>query len=300
MFKEKIKMLIDKETILKSRFNIKMGLILVISIIILGGLIWGNIMFSVRQQVKTKITDNKAEEFFYAGNYEGALEEYNKLAKEEMNNSWWQIKISEVYSVKGDLEKSRKYIENAKTLSTSEKDENTKAKVLNYIIFTEFMNKDYKAALDDGKDELVKYPKDKNIYKTMFTVYMANNDSKSASDMISSYPLDKKSAYDMAEFSRMLMIVGRWDEGLVNLKNAWNIDKDEYKIFDVLSQSFSYNKDILLDKITTLSKNNPQDIVFKIWLAKIYSMDPATSDQASNLLSTIGQGDGGKIECNVI
>ncbi len=162
------------------------------------------------------------------------------------------------------------------------------------------MNKDYKGALKDGQDALTSYPKDTKIIKTMFTVYMANNDLKSASDLISNYPVNKKSAYDMAEYSRMMMIVGRWDEGTNLLKNAWAIDKDEYKIYDVLSQSYSYNKDILMQKLTELSVKNPNDISYKMWLAKIYSLSPDTSEQANILLNSINKENCGKIEVNLI
>jgi tetratricopeptide (TPR) repeat protein len=162
------------------------------------------------------------------------------------------------------------------------------------------MNKDYKIALEDGKAMLTVFPKSSDVIKTMFTVYMANNDIKSASDMITSYPYNEKSAYDIAEYSRMLMIVGRWDEGLSKLKTAWEVDKDEYKIYDVLSQSFSYNKDILSEKLTALSTKNPTDIAYKMWLAKIYSMNVDTSEQANSLLNSIGSLDAGKIEVKLI
>lgn len=253
-----------------------------------------------KKEKKVTITDNKAEEYFYEGSYSKAIEEYNKILLNDKDNSWWEVKISEIYSVEGDIENSKKHIDLAKEMIVTDKDEDRKAKVLNYIVFTEFMNKDYKLALENGQEALKAYPKNTIIYKTMFTVFMANNVLKSASDLISNYPLNIKSAYDMAEYSRMLMIVGRWDEGLTVLRNAWNIDIDEYKIYDVLSQSYSYNKDTLMSKITALSVKNPEDIAYKMWLAKIYSLSVDTSDQANNILTSIGNGNAGKIEVNLI
>ncbi len=68
------------------------------------------------QEKKTKITDNKAEEYYYAGNYSKAVDEYIKISEKDKGNAWWTVKIAEVYSVKGDLNNSKKYIENAKKL----------------------------------------------------------------------------------------------------------------------------------------------------------------------------------------
>lgn len=249
---------------------------------------------------KTSISDNKAEEYFYSGKYSKAIDEYKKISRKKKGDDWWNVKIAEIYSVKGDLNNSRKYIEKAKKDLSEDKEQKRKVKSLNYIIFTEFMNKDYKSALEDGQGALKKYPKDNSIAKTMFTVYMANGDTKAASNLIYSYPVNKKSAYGMAEYSRMLMIVGKWDEGIQVLRKSWDLDKDEYKIYDVLSQSYNYNKDVLLEKITNLSTKDPNDVAYKMWLAKIYSLNPDTCEQADKLLNSIDKKNAGKIEINLI
>lgn len=254
----------------------------------------------VKHQVVYKISDNKAEEYFYNSDYSKAITEYENISAKDKGNGWWLVKISEVYSVKGDLVNSRKYIDSAKKLASADKNAARKAKILNYIVFTELMNKDFKQALDDGSSAIKTYPKNESLIKTMFSVYMDNGQNTDASKLISNYPVNKKSAYDMAEYSRMLMLVGRWDEGFTELRKAWSIDKDEYKIYDVLSQTYNYNKDILLDKITTLSSKNVTDSAYAMWLAKIYSMSADTSDEADSLLVSLKGKNIGNIEVKLI
>ena len=258
-----------------------------------------NIKFK-QEEKKVTITDNKAEEYFYERSYSKAIKEYNNILLNDKENSWWEIKISEIYSVEGDLKNSKKNIDIAKKMIMTDKNKTRRIKVSNYIIFTELMNKDYNLALKDGQEVLKNYPKNTPIYKTMFTVFMANNVFNLASDLISNYPLNTESAYDMAEYSRMLMMVGRWDEGFSFLRKACDIDIDEYKIYDVLSQSYNYNKDTLMSKITILSEKNPHDIAYKMWLAKIYSLSVDTSDQANTIINSIDTLKAGKIEINLI
>jgi Tfp pilus assembly protein PilF len=243
---------------------------------------------------KNVIADNVAEEYYYKGQYDNAIEEYKKLQQKDAAEGLWDAKISEVYSVKGDFENSQIYMEKAKELGSKN------AEVLNYVVFTEFMNKDYSLAMKHGEEALNQFPKDKKLTKTMFTVYMANNLLEKAKTLISNYPVDIKSAYDMAEFARMLMIVGQWEQGYEELRLAWNIDKDEYKVYDVLAQIAVYNKDTLLENISTLSEKNPNELAYKMWLAKIYSLNDATAEEADKLISELKTQEVGKIEVKLI
>ncbi|MDF2880456.1 MAG: hypothetical protein K0R54_1013 [Clostridiaceae bacterium] len=247
----------------------------------------------VQTQQKITITTNKAEDYFYSANYNAAINEYLNIQRMDNSSNLWNVKIAEVYSVKGDIENSRKYIEKAKN------DKKT-AELLNYIIFTEFMNKDYKSALADGEKALKDYPHDKKLIKTMFTVYMANNELDKAKSLMNIYPVDSKSSYDMAEYGRMLMIEGDMDNGFKNLKLAWNENKDEYKVYDVLAQISVYNKDKILQLVTDLSDKNKDEVAYKMWLAKIYSLQKETADQAGKILDSIKNKDVGKIEFKLI
>ncbi|ERI95659.1 tetratricopeptide repeat protein [Clostridiales bacterium oral taxon 876 str. F0540] len=243
---------------------------------------------------KYAITTNQAEDYYYSGQYDKAIQEYNKLIEKDAKEGLWNARIAEIYSIKGDVQKSNEQLQKAKELGSKN------SQVLNSVIFTEFMNKDYKTALSYGEEALKLFPKDKGIIKTMFTVYMSNNMMDKAKELISIYPVDTKSAYDTAEYSRMLMIDGQWEQGYKELRSAWDIDKDEYKIYDILAQMSVYNKDSLLESISAMSEKNPNDLAYKMWLAKIYSLSDATADQAISLIDSLKQFNLGKIEINLI
>jgi len=258
--------------------------VIVISIILLNG----NKTSSLRKLA------TEAEKHFFAQEYDLAIEKYSKLAEKDKSSPKWNIKIAEIYSVKNDLNNSLKYID------ISRKYEEIDPETYNCMIFTEYMNGKYEEAMKDGLIALSKYPKDKSLIKTMFTVYMGNNKTKEAQEIISSYPLDTKSSYDTAEYSRMLMLVGKWEEGYNELKRAWELNKDEYKIYDVLAQIALYNKDSLLQNIITLSEKHPNDLVYKMWLVKIYSLSPDTVDEANKLINELGSKDVGDMQIKLI
>jgi len=254
--------------------------------------------YLIKESNKVVITDNKAEDFFYAGDYASAVNEYLSISKKDNGNPKWDIRIAEVYSVKGDFPNSKTYIQIAKNKIA--KDKIKDGNLLNYMVFTEFMNKSYDDALKDGIEALKVAPKNKGLIRTMFTVYMANNQVDKAKDLIKGYPVNTKSAYDMTEYARMLMVINDWEQGLQVLKNAWEIDKDELKVYDVLAQISVYNRDLILEKVSNLSTKNPKDVVYKMWLAKIYSLTEETADQASKLLAEIKNEKIGKVEIKLI
>lgn len=236
----------------------------------------------------------EAEKHFLAREYDLAIDKYSELAEKDKLSPKWNIKIAEVYSVRKDLNNSLKYIDISKKYSEID------GESYNYLIFTEFMNGKYEQALKDGEIALSKYPKDKNLIKTMFTVYMGNKKIDRVTQLIENYPVDIKSAYDIAEYSRMLMMVGKWEQGYTQLKNAWELDKDEYKIYDVLAQVSLYNKNTLLENITVLSKEHPNDLSYKMWLAKIYSLSTDTIDQANKLILELSSKNVGEMQMELI
>jgi tetratricopeptide (TPR) repeat protein len=260
------------------------------------------------QDQTVKIATNKAEQYFYKNEYDKALEEYTKLNEKE---TWplWDVKIAEIYSVEGKLDKSREILKKALDKRNSyiekngEKKKDFKEKdeyLLNYIVFTNYMNKDFDEALKQGDIALSKYKDYKPLIKTMFSTYMSNNKVDKAKTLIDTYPVNTKSAYDMADYSRMKMLVDNWDDGFKYLEKAWNLDKDEYKVYDVLSQIASYNRDMLLEKLIALKEKNKDSVAYAMWLAKVYSMTSETSDDALKNLDALKDKDTGKIEVNLI
>ncbi|MDT8719091.1 hypothetical protein IAI10_20795 [Clostridium sp. 19966] len=252
------------------------------------------------------ITSNDAEKYFYAADYSKAIEEYNKLFCKDKANPLWLIKIAEVYSVKGDIENSNKYEEEAIQLKNKNKEDSKiisqknylqkDSEVANYIIFTSYMNKDFTKALQYGDNALKEFKTDKKIIKTMIPVYMANGEKDKAKSLIDNYPLDKTSSFDTALYASLELSVDNWDSGLKLLKDAWYISRDEYKVFDVLAQMSAYNKDELLEKITDIFNKNPDEPAYKMWLAKIYSMRQETTDLAQKYLDDASKTNIGTLE----
>lgn len=293
VLKSKIKKLdlkkIDFLGLIKNKYFAAVASVIVLTLVL------GSALIKFSASKRYTITTNKAEEYFYMAEYDKAIKEYKSIAdKDKENTPWWNLKIAEVYSVKGDHDSSKAYIDKVKSANS------TDVKVLNLMVFTEFMNKDYKISETDGEKILNLHSKDKSLVKTMFIVYMANNDLDKAKTLIKQYNVDKKSAYDMSEYSRMLMLLGQWDDGLQALRTAWGLDRDEYKIYDTLSQIAVYNKDDLLEKITVLSTKDPEDIAYTMWLAKIYSQSQGTAAQAQKLIGGLKGKNAGKIEIKLI
>ncbi|GFP75154.1 tetratricopeptide repeat protein [Clostridium fungisolvens] len=260
------------------------------------------------QDQTVKIATNKAEQYFYKNEYDKAIEEYNKLNEKE---TWplWDVKIAEIYSVEGNVEKSRELLKNSLDKRTKyiekngEKKKDFKEKdeyLLNYIVFTDFMNKDFDEALKQGELALSKYKDYKPLIKTMFSTYMSNNKVDKANALVDTYPVDEKSAYDMADYSRMKILVDKWDDGFKYLEKAWNLDKDEYKVYDVLAQISSYNRDALLEKLLALKEKNNDNVAYNMWLAKVYSMTNETADDSIKYLDSLKDKDTGKIVVKLI
>lgn len=246
-----------------------------------------------KENKKINLSTVAAEDYFLSGDKEKAIAEYNKLAVSDKLSPEWDLKIAEIYSVEGDFVNSNKYLNLAKEFQNLSGDD------YNYIVFTELMNKDYKNAKQDGEKALALFSNN-NLVKTMFTVYMANNELDKAKNILTKYNVSKDSAYDLAEISRLQLIVGDKANGYANLKSAWEKDKDEYKIFDVISQIALYNSNDLLEDISGLIEKDKNELAYKVWLAKIYSSDKDTADQAANVLKELKGKDVGKIEIKLI
>ena len=257
---------------------------------------------------EVSIATNTAEAAFYNRKYDVAIAEYTKLQEKE---EWpiWNVKIAEIYSVKGDFVKSNEIIQ--KVYETRNKIIDTKKEKIdklevkdreltNYIVFTTLMNGEDKKALEYGEIFLQDYPNDKNLLKTMFTVYMVNGNKDKAKEIVDNYPRSDETASDLAILARMNMLVDDFDEGFTLLKDAWYKDKNEVKIFDVIAQIADYNKTDILDKISKLEKKEPNELAYKMWKAKIYSMSKDSAEKAGELVDKLENEDVGNINLMLI
>ncbi|MDR3597586.1 tetratricopeptide repeat protein [Clostridium sp.] len=257
---------------------------------------------------KESIATNVAETDFYNGKYDAAIAEYTKMQEKD---EWpiWNMKIAEIYSVEGNFVKSNEIIRKAyetrnKLVDTKkEKIDNLQEKdkeLANYIIFTSLLNGEYKKSLEYGEMFLQDYTSDKALLKTMFTVYLVNGNKDKAKEIMTSYQNGDSSEDDLITLAKMNMLTDNMDECFSVLKDAWIKDKNDIRVFDVIEQSAAYNKADALDKILKLQKKDPNELAYKMWIAKIYSMSKDSAENADKLIDELKNKDVGDINLNLI
>lgn len=252
------------------------------------------------------IETNEAEVAFYNNDYEKAIDEYERLQKDD---KWpiWEVKIAEIYSIKGEIEKSNQLLKSAtltrnKILYGEEKDKykDKDSEFINYVVFTYFMNGEYEEAIDVAEAFVLENGKDKNLMKTLYTIYMINGQIEKAKEILDSYDVDRESAYDLALLAKMNILVDNWDDGLKLLNEAFNKDNDEVKVYDVISEVANYDKDGIITKLTELSNKNPNELSYKMFMAKVYSMSQDSSKKALDIIEKIENENVGNIQVRLI
>lgn len=249
---------------------------------------------------------NSAEGYFYSKNYEKAIEGYKEL---QSKKKWpiYNMKIAEIYSVQGKYEESNRIIEDSVIKRYNlfdeygaNKYEDLDNEFCNLVVFTLYMNGEYDKALDYGQ---VFVKENKNNYKlkrTMFAIYLAKGDKEKAQEIINTYDVDADSAYELAVYAKMQLIMDDWNSGLEILKKAWYINNDDIKIYDVISEMAEYDSDKLIEALSNLIKENPNEVAYKVLLAKCYSLDKNYSAKAIKILKEIEGKDLGKVMINSI
>lgn len=239
------------------------------------------------------ITKNSAEYLYYENKYDESIEEYNKMQKEE-NWPIWTVKSADIYSIKGDIKKSSSLLKEAiikrDRIIKEEGFDNYKDKdieLINSMLFTFIMNKEYDEAISLGEQYINDYGRNKEILKTLFSAYISNNHIYKAEMLTEEYPIDEKSAYDVCVLANMNMLINRWDKGLELLKDAWYLDKNELKIYDVIEDMSSFNNEKLIESIQAKIENNTNEDAYKMLLAKAYSVSKETANDAEELMKDL-------------
>lgn len=249
--------------------------------------------FQKSNDIPTVITTNKAEEYYYKGEYDKSVEEYEKL---QQNEEWpiYKVKMAEVLSVSGDIYRSNNLLVESVDKRNELVDKNglekyadKDAELGNYVTITYLMNGNYEKALEYGEFFMKDDSDSKILQRTMFTVYMANGKIDQAKTMIDEYKVDEDSSYDLALYAKMNMLVDQWDKGFELLKQAWYKNKDEIKVYDVIAQASAYNRNDVIMKIMELNSKEPNELCYKVWLIKCYSMLEPTTDEANKLLDEV-------------
>lgn len=304
---EKYKKCCEKNKELPSILIIGLSIIFVVSLVlILKSTISTKEEAVTPASVTVNITQNLGEESFYLGEYDKAIEEYEKLDK---NEEWpiYKVKIAEVCSAKGDYERANSFIDEAYEIRNSliENDKEgiykeRDAELGNYITLISLFDGKDKMALEYGEIFLKANPNDKELQRTMFTVYLLLKDENKAKEVLEKYSVDEENSYDLALYARMNMLINKWDEGFEYLKKAWNLNKDEVKVFDIISQEASYDKEKIINKLKELSEKEPKEIAYKAWLVKCYTMSDKTMNEAEQLYKEIKKEDLGEYVFNTV
>lgn len=253
------------------------------------------VLISIQSMMGTKtvtITNNKAEEYYYDGKYDEAINEYMTMQKEDA----WPIltaRVAEIYSIQGDITQSNNLLKEAivkrDKLMLENGDEYLEQdkELINEVVFTFYMNNDLEQAESLGEYYLESYNTYKPLLKTMFAVYLANDEKDLAKGIVNSYPVDKDSAYDLATLAKMQIMINDYDNGLENLRLSYEIDKNEIKSYDVIMESCQFDKEKLLKKVTELSEENPKVEAYKAWINEINSFDEKNIDFSKNVIDEI-------------
>lgn len=242
--------------------------------------------FTIGEEVN--ITRNAAEYLYYGNEFDKAVKEYKKMQEED---EWpiWTAKIADIYSLQGEVEKSntllREVLIKRDKIIRAEGYEKYKEKDLELIrsmLFTFTLNKEYGDVISFAEQYITDHGNNKDIIKILFTAYIQNNNEYKAKKLIDTYPLDKKSAYDMSTLANMNILVNRWDEGIELLNEAWTINSNELKIYNVVNDIYLYDKDTLISKLENKIKET-DEYSYKMFLARAYANDKSILYKALRL-----------------
>lgn len=249
--------------------------------------------FIMKEEEPVSIANNSAEALVYEKKYDNAIAEYTILQEKEQWPSY-EMEIAKIYSIQGDFIKSNDVLQSVyekrnKIIDADGKEKHIEEdkKLLNDILFTSMINGDSEKALEYGEVFLEEYPDDKNIMNTMFMVYMLNNKVNNAKMILSTYPTNEITSSDLTKLADMNALTNNYEKSLELLKEAWNMDNDNLEILNVLEQIYSNNKEYILTEVKKLSEENKDETIYKVWLAKLYSLDSKTLNEADKLISEL-------------
>ena len=250
------------------------------------------ILKSFKSVEEISLARNVAEALYYENKYDDAIKEYTKMQEED---EWpiYSAKIADLYSLRGEIEKSNNLLKEViirRDKIIKEKEyQNIKDKdreLINSVILTFTLNKNYDDAISLGEGYIKNYGKDNKLVSTLFLAYLSNEEINNAKKIIEEYEYNNKNAYDLAYVANMKILTGEFDEGLKLLKDAINIDEDELKIYDVIDNIYAFNKDKLIDLLNEkIEIENKYE--YSILLARAYSNSKVYSNDALEIINNL-------------
>ncbi|WP_035291563.1 hypothetical protein [Clostridium sp. KNHs214] len=255
------------------------------------------IAINIREVKLIKREKKNAQSLFLQGKYDESIVKYNDLANKKKKEPLYYAKISRIYYIKGDEKKSKEYMDKVKAMKYTKNQE-----ALSYVMSNYFIEGKYKEALKEGEEGVKLYPKNKIILNHMITLYHMEGQSNKARELLNNYPISKKYSEDLAEYGKLCIAIGDVDKGIDSLKEAYKKDKDNIVIYDTISQMATSNFTKTVNKINTLkkgTKEKEESIMYKLWLAKVYSLKPENCEEALKLLRDENI-DKESLSCNMI
>lgn len=260
---------------------------LLFALVVIGG------MKASMGKTNTVIASNVAQEYYYEGKYDEAISEYERMQSKE---TWpgYKLRIAEIYSLKGDYQKSNNLLKEVMILRNRLIEDSGKyieedKELINDVVFTFYINGEFEEAITLGEDYLLNTNYYKPLVRTLFSIYLSSGQVDKAKNIVANYSLDQESAYDLSNFSKMQMMVGNFDDGLITLKKAWEKNSNEINIFDVISEVTYYDKDEIISRLSKLSEDNPNEAFYKLLIAKVYSLSKETIELADEIINSVDE-----------
>lgn len=230
---------------------------------------------------KYNITKNQGDVYYYEGNYDLAINEYNLIQKDE---EWpeYSLEVSDIYSIKHEFEKSESILKESIIIRDRINKENTNIdnkKVdedfINKILFIFNMNKDYDETIGLGEQYLSENGISNKVIKNIFTAYLIKNYEYKTEEILNKFIIDENSVSNKTEFANMKGLIGDFNGAVDLLNQAFNIDSDSILIYDTIEELTEFNSEALIKAIK--DKDNG-DISYKFMLAKVYSLSSDEKD----------------------
>lgn len=277
----------------KKNVKIKNPLIYVFIYIAVAMLIAVVMKFVMKEDEPVSIAENSGQEFYLSGDYENAVTEYSELQAKE---KWPQytMEIAKTYSACGDYTKSNEYIEKAYEMRNNAIDKDGKDKykdmdvqLLNDILVTSMINGDIEKTISYAEVFVNDYPDNKQLLKTVFMAYLSNNNISKAKGVLSNYNAENGSSTEIAIGAKMNALLDQYEESFDLLAEAFNKDNTDIAVFDILEQIYNEDKNQSLQVLKELSEKNEDENIYKLFLAKIYSLDESNYEEADKYLKEI-------------
>lgn len=290
--------MVSKESSNKSRDVIESVLTIVgvIAFAVIVSLLCKKVMATDTEPELT-IGTNNAESRLYNADYDGAISAY-EASKDKEEWPMYKVKEAEAYSLKGDYTYSNRLLSEAYDKRNElirkngiEKYKEEDRELGNLIVFTAFMNGDIEKALEYGEIFFLDDGYNEKLNKTMFVVYLVNGKTDEAKEILDELNYDETSAKDLSQIAYMNIVIDNYGKALEYLAKAYELDKEEVSIYDVLEDINIYHGDKLIDKLKSLCEKYKDEECYNVFLAKCYSLNGATAAEAQTILDKLNSSD---------